>query len=274
MLAPSEAEQLADRVAALTRTRAEVLDAHGAELRRIERDLHDGTQARLVAIAMRLAVARQALPDDPQVVAKLLRDAHEGTEEAMTELRDVIRTIYPPILADRGLAGAVRTVAARAGVPTQVDLDTLPDVPAAVQVAAYFAVTESLTNIAKHGRATRASVRLQRAGSCLSIDALNRVAGGGTALDPDVVAELLTRRADPVAALTRREREILALMVQGHDNTTIASTLFVTDNAVHKHIGNIFSKLGLAVTDSGHRRVLAVLAYLNGRSGAADRGGR
>ena len=98
------------------------------------------------------------------------------------------------------------------------------------------------------------------------IDALNRVAVGGTALDPDVVAQLLTRRAgDPLAALTRREREILALMAQGHDNTTIAAKLVVTDNAVHKHIGNIFAKLGLAVTDSGHRRVLAVLAYLHNR---------
>lgn len=98
------------------------------------------------------------------------------------------------------------------------------------------------------------------------IDALNRVAAGGTALDPEVVAQLLTRRGgDPVAALTRREREVLALMAQGHDNTTIAAQLVVTDNAVHKHIGNIFNKLDLAPTDSGHRRVLAVLAYLNGR---------
>jgi DNA-binding NarL/FixJ family response regulator len=96
------------------------------------------------------------------------------------------------------------------------------------------------------------------------IDALNRVAVGGTALDPEVVAQLLTRRGDPVASLTRREREILALMAQGHDNTTIAAQLVITDNAVHKHIGNIFTKLGLATTDSGHRRVLAVLAYLNG----------
>jgi DNA-binding NarL/FixJ family response regulator len=71
--------------------------------------------------------------------------------------------------------------------------------------------------------------------------------------------------ADPIAALTRREREVLALMAQGQDNATIAAQLFITDNAVHKHIGNIFAKLGLAVTDSGHRRVLAVLAYLNGQ---------
>jgi DNA-binding NarL/FixJ family response regulator len=96
------------------------------------------------------------------------------------------------------------------------------------------------------------------------IDALHRVAAGGTALDPEVIAQLLTRRSgDPMASLTRREREVLALMAQGLDNDTIAARLVITDNAVHKHVGNIFTKLGLAVTDSGHRRVLAVLAYLN-----------
>jgi DNA-binding NarL/FixJ family response regulator len=97
------------------------------------------------------------------------------------------------------------------------------------------------------------------------VDALHRVAAGGTVMDPDVVAQLLARRAgDPIDALTAREREVLALMAQGHDNRTIAADLVITDNAVHKHIGNIFAKLGLAVTDSGHRRVLAVLSYLNG----------
>jgi DNA-binding NarL/FixJ family response regulator len=98
------------------------------------------------------------------------------------------------------------------------------------------------------------------------IDALRRVAAGGTALDPEVVAQLLTRRAgDPVDALTRRERETLALMAQGLDNGTIAARLVVTENAVHKHVGNIFAKLGLESTDNGHRRVLAVLAYLGRR---------
>jgi DNA-binding NarL/FixJ family response regulator len=96
------------------------------------------------------------------------------------------------------------------------------------------------------------------------VDALRRVAAGGTAMDTEVIAQLLARRGDPIAVLTPREREVLALMAQGHDNTTIADRLVITDNAVHKHIGNIFTKLGLAVTDSGHRRVLAVLAYLNG----------
>jgi DNA-binding NarL/FixJ family response regulator len=94
------------------------------------------------------------------------------------------------------------------------------------------------------------------------VDALTRVARGGTALDPEVVAQLLTR-GDPVAALTAREREVLALMAEGHDNDTIAARLFVSGNAVHKHIGNIFTKLGLAPADGGHRRVRAVLAYLD-----------
>ncbi|MGC4876408.1 response regulator [Micromonospora sp. DT43] len=95
------------------------------------------------------------------------------------------------------------------------------------------------------------------------VDALRRVAAGGTAMDPEVIAQLVQRAGDPIAALTPREREVLALMAQGHDNNAIGTRLVITDNAVHKHIGNIFAKLGLAVTDSGHRRVLAVLAYLN-----------
>ncbi|MGA5300747.1 LuxR C-terminal-related transcriptional regulator [Nucisporomicrobium flavum] len=96
------------------------------------------------------------------------------------------------------------------------------------------------------------------------VEALRRVAAGGTAMDPEVIAQLVHRAGDPVAALTPREREVLGLMAQGCDNNAIASRLVITANAVHKHIGNIFAKLGLAVTDSGHRRVLAVLAYLNG----------
>ncbi|MEW1696597.1 response regulator [Streptomyces sp. NPDC093249] len=96
------------------------------------------------------------------------------------------------------------------------------------------------------------------------LDALERVAAGGTALDPEVVTELLARRSDPLDALTPREREVLELMAQGHDNATIARSMVVTERAVHKHIGNVFLKLGLPPSDSGgHRRVLAVLAFLN-----------
>ncbi|MEV2218351.1 response regulator transcription factor [Nocardia vinacea] len=96
------------------------------------------------------------------------------------------------------------------------------------------------------------------------LEALERVAAGGTALDPEVVSQLLTRRRNsPLDSLTPREREVLELMAAGHDNATIAETLVVTERAVSKHIGNVFQKLGLPTTDSGHRRVLAVLAYLN-----------
>ncbi|MFJ2774516.1 LuxR C-terminal-related transcriptional regulator [Streptomyces sp. NPDC087300] len=96
------------------------------------------------------------------------------------------------------------------------------------------------------------------------LDALERVAGGGTALDPEVVTELLNRRRDdPLDSLTPREREVLQLMAEGRDNTTIAELLVVSDRAVSKHIGNVFAKLGLPPSDSGHRRVLAVLAHLD-----------
>ncbi|RFU85795.1 DNA-binding response regulator [Streptomyces triticagri] len=97
------------------------------------------------------------------------------------------------------------------------------------------------------------------------LDALGRVAEGGTALDPEVVTELMSRRRrdDPLATLTPREREVLQLMAEGHDNATIANSLVITERSVHKHIGNVFTKLELPPSDSGHRRVRAVLAYLN-----------
>lgn len=171
VLRPSAVDQLTRRVTVLTRTRAEVLDAHGAELRRIERDLHDGTQARLVAIAVRLGVARQAMAGDVRdeaMVQRLLQEAHEGTEEAMAELRDVIRSVYPPILADRGLDGALAAVVARCPVPARLDVDDLGRVPAAVEAVAYFAVTEALTNVARHSGAREASVRVRRTDTGLS----------------------------------------------------------------------------------------------------------
>ncbi|MDT0270405.1 sensor histidine kinase [Streptomyces sp. DSM 44915] len=188
VLAPSPADRLGARVTELTRTRTDVLQAHSAELRRIERDLHDGTQARLVAIAMRLAVAGERFPEDPDAAAVLVRQAHAETEDAMTELRSVIRTMYPPVLADQGLPGALSTLATRAGVPTRIDVGPLGEIPAAVEAVAYFAVTEALANTARHGRATRATVRVARDGPLLRAEISDDGVGGadptrGTGLD-------------------------------------------------------------------------------------------
>lgn len=178
LLSPSTAERLAQRVETLTETRADAMNAHGAELRRIERDLHDGTQARLVAIAVRLGVARELLSEDPQTVARLLEEAHESTEEAMGELRAVIRTIYPPILADRGLAGALAALGTRSAIDTTLDINDLGTIPAAVEAVAYFTISEALTNAAKHSQATRTTVRVARDGDRLSIEVTDDGVGG------------------------------------------------------------------------------------------------
>ncbi|MFI9551907.1 sensor histidine kinase [Nonomuraea endophytica] len=170
-------DQLTERVAELGESRAAVLDAHGAELRRIERDLHDGTQARLIALAIRLGVAREALGDRGPV-ADLLREAHEGAEDAMVELREVIRTMYPPILADRGLGGALAALGARCDVPVELRLDGTGELPAALEAAAYFIVAEALTNVAKHSRASLAAVRVERAGGILLIEIADDGVGG------------------------------------------------------------------------------------------------
>ncbi|MFE4518331.1 histidine kinase [Kitasatospora sp. NPDC056783] len=178
LLSPSAAERLARRVEALTETRADAMTAHGAELRRIERDLHDGAQARLVAVAIRLGVARELLDEDPRTVAGLLAEAQESTEEAMAELRAVVRSIYPPILADRGLAGALAALGARSAIDTTLDVGGLGTVPAAVEAVAYFTVAEALTNAAKHSGATRTTVRVARRGDRLSVEVTDDGVGG------------------------------------------------------------------------------------------------
>ncbi|MBT8226349.1 MAG: sensor histidine kinase, partial [Dactylosporangium sp.] len=162
LLTEPASARLAARVAELTESRAGALAVHGAELRRIERDLHDGAQAQLVALALRLGLAERRLSSDPDLVKKLVREAREGAETAMTELRGLVRGLYPPVLADRGLAEAVGALAARSPLPVAVELGTLRQLPAAVEAAAYFTVAEALTNIAKHARAATARIVLGR----------------------------------------------------------------------------------------------------------------
>lgn len=173
--------ELAERVEELTVTRAGAVAAHGAELRRIERDLHDGTQARLVALSMRMGLARRAYDNNPDAARKLLDDAQDQVEEALTELRHVVRGIHPPILTDRGLVGAVRALAAGSGLDVEVAEKGLRDdvrAPAAVEAAAYFAVAEALTNAAKHSGSRRAWVELARTPRALSITVRDEGCGG------------------------------------------------------------------------------------------------
>jgi signal transduction histidine kinase len=178
VLSPSARTRLVERVEELTETRAGALDAHAAELRRIERDLHDGTQARLVTVAMRLGLAEKGLTQDPDKAARLLREALEGTEEAMAELRQVVRSIYPPILSDRGLDGAVSALVAGAPVPVTAEVDPGGRLPAAVEAAAYFVIAEALANVAKHARASHAWVRVHRQDDTLHVTVRDDGRGG------------------------------------------------------------------------------------------------
>ncbi|MEV8362951.1 sensor histidine kinase [Streptomyces niveus] len=181
LLAPAPGRRLAQRVAELTVTRAEAVAAHGAELRRIERDLHDGTQARLVSLSMRIGLARRAYDDDPVRGRALLDDAQDQVEAALGELRHVVRGIHPPILTDRGLVGAVRALAAASGLQVVVEVtggEDGPRAPAAVEAAAYFVVAEALTNAAKHSGAQRATVELARGPGVLRVGVRDEGRGG------------------------------------------------------------------------------------------------
>ncbi|MEU4522822.1 sensor histidine kinase [Amycolatopsis sp. NPDC024027] len=161
LLAPARGTDLALRVAELTATRAAALDAHAVELRRIERSLHDGTQNRLVAVNVLLGAAKRALTRDPAAAEEILERAQDAGEQALAELRAVVRSILPPVLTERSLPDALTALAADCPVTCRIDAD-LPGRPAvSVQVTAYFVVAEALTNVAKHSGASTATIRLR-----------------------------------------------------------------------------------------------------------------
>jgi signal transduction histidine kinase len=160
-LATSEKSRLALRVQQLTESRAETVDTQAAELRRIERDLHDGAQARLVSLGMSLAMAEQQLDSDPSGARELLTEARTASSAALSELRDLVRGIHPPVLADRGLVGAVQALALAAPFPVTVRAEVVGRLPAPVESAAYFAVAEGLANVIKHSGATTATIELR-----------------------------------------------------------------------------------------------------------------
>jgi signal transduction histidine kinase len=159
LLAPPGDAVLTARVAELERSRERVVDAAEAERRRIERDLHDGAQQRLVALAMELGRAKSKLADDVDAARELVDAAHAEAKAALTELRELVRGVHPPVLTDRGLDAALSGLAARCPIPVDVHVVDLPVRPRpAVEAVAYFVVAEALTNIAKHSRASHATV--------------------------------------------------------------------------------------------------------------------
>jgi signal transduction histidine kinase len=155
LLAPTREARLEQRVRRLSETRHDAVDASAAELRRIERDLHDGAQARLVAMGMDLGAALALIEKDPESAKALLAQARSSSAAALTELRDLVRGIHPPVLAERGLADAAEALALRCGVPVETDIDLPGRYGEPVEAAAYFAIGEVLTNAAKHSGARR-----------------------------------------------------------------------------------------------------------------------
>jgi signal transduction histidine kinase len=174
--APRERE-LEQRVDVLTRTRRGALDVQAAELRRIERDLHDGAQARLVALTMKLGRAEGRLEDHPEV-AELVRDAREEASAAIGELRDLARGIAPPVLADRGLQAAVDALGKRSAIEVTMTSRITRRPPPVVETAAYFVVAEALTNVAKHAPHASAHVLLEEEPGQLVVEISDTGPGG------------------------------------------------------------------------------------------------
>ena len=191
LLAPSERR----RVNELERTRAGAVDAQAAELQRIERDLHDGAQARLVALAMDLGMAQEKLATDPEGAHALITGAHSEAKKAIAELRDLSRGIYPAILTDRGLGPALSSIAARNPVEVALDVDLDGRLPAATEAAAYFVAAEALTNVAKYGRATTARVTATAKPDTLVLEVQDDGVGGATPSPGSGLAGLQDRLA-------------------------------------------------------------------------------
>ncbi|SDG53872.1 Signal transduction histidine kinase [Sinosporangium album] len=201
LLGPDQA-QFAERAEHLKVSRARGVDATETERRRIERDLHDGAQQRLLTVAMDLGRAQEKMADDPQAAWELVAQAHLGAKAAIAELRDLARGIYPAILTDRGLDAALSALAARAPVHVDVTVDIVERPPAAVESIAYFIVAECLTNIAKHSRATEASILVGRDGEQVVVEIRDNGVGGAAAQERGGLAGLADRAATIDGILT------------------------------------------------------------------------
>jgi signal transduction histidine kinase len=199
LLRPGRRADLTARIGELETSRAAVVDSAEVERRRIERDLHDGAQQRLVSLAMELGRARAKFASDPAAAEAIVGQAHEQAKEALTELRNLVRGVHPPVLSDRGLDAALSGLAALSPVPVTVRVDLTARPPASVEAIAYFVVAEALTNIAKHARATHAEVTVGRSGDLLTVVVSDDGAGGA-----DPAGQGLSGLAARVAAVDGR----------------------------------------------------------------------
>ncbi|MFG6198144.1 sensor histidine kinase [Nonomuraea sp. JJY05] len=177
-LRPSPARSLADRVDELTAQRADTTVAQAAEIRRIERDLHDGAQARLVGLGLSLATAEKLMETDPDQARALLRDARAGAATSLNELRELVRGISPPVLNERGLVDAVRALALDSPLDVAVSADVRLSLDPPIESAVYFGVAELLTNAVKHARATRARISVARDDTGIVVDVEDDGRGG------------------------------------------------------------------------------------------------
>ncbi|MFD5562141.1 sensor histidine kinase [Kitasatospora griseola] len=181
LLGPNRAEVLERRVEHLAQSRVDVVDAADAERRRIERDLHDGAQQRLVSLAMNLGLARRTLKNIPPEAMEVIVTAHEEAQAAIKELHDLVRGLHPAVLEDRGLDAALSGVAARSPVPVHLAVDLPGRIAPTVEAVAYFTVSEALANAAKHAKASRVDLVLRQAAGRLLITIADDGIGGADA---------------------------------------------------------------------------------------------
>jgi len=170
--------ELMNRVRRLTMTRVDAVDTAAAELRRVERDLHDGAQARLIALGISLRASERLIRTDPAAAAALIAESRENSARALAELRALVRGIHPPVLTERGLGDGIRALALDSPVATTVDIDLPGSLPAPVEAAGYFAVAEALANAAKHAGARSVHIRAAHAAGALRIEVSDDGAGG------------------------------------------------------------------------------------------------
>jgi signal transduction histidine kinase len=197
LLGASRAVELERKVESLAESRAGVVDAADAERRRIERDLHDGAQQRLVSLAMNLGLARATLTDVPEPARQVIVEAHEEAKEALAELRNLVRGLHPAVLEDRGLDAALSGIAARAPLPVRVQVAVRDRASPTIEAVAYFVVSECLTNIARHAAATQAEIDVSCTADALVIRVTDNGIGGA---DPV--------RGTGLASLARRARSV------------------------------------------------------------------